>query len=53
MRVDAEFRIGTELRDELHFACRRQIEKPTLGKHRLHDSRVRQGFQRVVQIDSR
>ena len=52
VRVDTQARIGAELGNKLDLTGRRQIEKTTLGKHRLNHCRMRQRLQRMCKIIS-
>ena len=53
MRVDALLRLDTETPHQIHFAVRGEIEECPLPAQRLDHCGVRQGLQRVVQIDVR
>jgi len=51
--VNAAIRRYVQALHQLHLAGGGEIEETALLDHRLHDGRMRHGFQGVVQIDSR
>ena len=53
MRVDATLRVDAEPLHELHLAGSREIQERAFRDHRLHHRRMRQGLQRVMQVDTR